>query len=110
MAASRRPTPGLFAPMFVTLVSNSIAEIALGRFTRVRRPIALNRQRSRHGMEERQAEQIREAQKAQAEYIKSVATSGSSTDEIANAKGLLDSGAITQAEFDQIKAKALSAS
>ena len=60
-----------------------------------------------HGMEERQAEQARAAQQAQAEYIKSVATSGSSTEEIANAKGLLDSGAITQAEFDQIKAKAL---
>ncbi len=60
-----------------------------------------------HGMEQRQAEQMREAQKAQAEYIKSVAVPTSSTDEIANAKGLLDSGAITQSEFDQIKAKAL---
>ncbi len=32
MAASRRPAPGLFAAMFVTLVSSSFAEIALGPF------------------------------------------------------------------------------
>ena len=61
------------------------------------------------GMQERQLEQMRDVQRAQNEYIKSVA-GGSSTnaaDQIVSAKGLLDSGAITQAEFDQIKAKAL---
>ena len=50
-----------------------------------------------------------QSQQAQADdYIRSVASSGSA-DEIAKAKGLLDSGAITQAEFDQLKAKALAA-
>ncbi len=50
-----------------------------------------------------------EAQQAQQEaYIKSVASSGGgAAEEIDKAKKLLDSGAITQAEFDAIKAKAL---
>ena len=61
-----------------------------------------------HGMQERQLEQAREVQAAQAAYIKSVAApSGGSASQIADAKGLLDSGAITQAEFDQLKANAL---
>jgi hypothetical protein len=61
-----------------------------------------------HGMHERQLEQAREVQAAQAAYIKSVAApSGGAASQIADAKGLLDSGAITQAEFDQLKAKAL---
>ena len=61
------------------------------------------------GMQERQLEQAQDMQAAQAEYIKSVAgASVSPADQISSAKGLLDSGAITQAEFDQIKAKALS--
>jgi hypothetical protein len=62
-----------------------------------------------HGMQDRQMEQAKEMQAAQAAYIKSVAapSSGGATSQIADAKGLLDSGAITQAEFDQLKAKAL---
>ena len=44
-------------------------------------------------------------QAATDDYIRSV--SGGSAAEIEKAKGLLDSGAITQAEFDTLKQKAL---
>jgi len=60
------------------------------------------------GMQERQIEQAQAMQQAQTEYIKSVAGSSSSaTEEIASAKSLLDSGAITQDEFNALKSKAL---
>jgi hypothetical protein len=59
------------------------------------------------GMTERSVQQAG-AQRAQMdEYVRSVAGSGGAADEIERAKGLLDSGAITQAEYDTIKAKAL---
>ena len=59
------------------------------------------------GMGER-AQARAQAQQSQVDdYVRSVASSGSSTEEIAKGKELLDSGAITQAEFDQLKAKAL---
>ena len=62
------------------------------------------------GMTERSMKQA-QAQKAQMDdYVRSVAGSGGAAAEIEKAKGLLDSGAITQAEFDAIKAKALAAS
>ena len=61
------------------------------------------------GMGER-AQQRAQAQQAQVDdYVRSVAASGSPTEEIAKGKELFDSGAITQAEFDQLKAKALAA-
>ena len=63
-----------------------------------------------HGMQDRQLEQAREIQAAQADYIKSVAgsaSSGGAASQIADAKALLDNGTITQAEFDQLKAQAL---
>jgi hypothetical protein len=60
-----------------------------------------------NGMAERGAAQAKQMRDAQATYIKSVATASSPSEEIAKAKTLLDSGAITQAEFDAIKTKAL---
>jgi ABC-type Fe3+ transport system permease subunit len=49
-----------------------------------------------------------QAQRAQFDdYVRTTATSGGATAEIEKAKGLLDTGAITQAEFDAIKQKAL---
>ena len=59
------------------------------------------------GMTERGAAQAKQLQSAQDQYIKSVAGT-SPSEEIAKAKSLLDSGAITQAEFESIKTKALS--
>ena len=58
------------------------------------------------GMAERQQASIAANQQAQQAYIQSMAgTNGA--DQIATAKGLLDAGTITQAEFDDLKAKAL---
>jgi hypothetical protein len=59
------------------------------------------------GMAERNVKGIQAQQAQLDEHIKSVAGSGGAADEIEKAKSLLDSGAITQAEFDAIKAKAL---
>ena len=59
------------------------------------------------GMAERSMQRA-SAQRAQMDdYVRTVAGSGGAADEIERAKGLLDSGAITQEEFDAIKAKAL---
>jgi hypothetical protein len=56
------------------------------------------------------AQQRAQAQQSQMDdYVRSVASSGSPTEEIAKGKQLLESGAISQAEFDQLKAKALAA-
>ena len=58
------------------------------------------------GMAERNTKQAH-AQKAEFDqYVQSVAGGGAAA-EIEKAKGLLDSGAITQAEFDALKQKAL---
>jgi type VI protein secretion system component VasK len=60
------------------------------------------------GMNERAAKKYAEARQAQDEYVRSVASAGSSAPEqISKAKELLDSGAITSDEFASIKAKAL---
>lgn len=57
------------------------------------------------GMGERSLEQAKEMQAAQESYIRQVA--GGPASEISAAQELLKSGAITQAEFDALKAKAL---
>ncbi len=60
------------------------------------------------GMAERNMARVRDAQQANADYIRSVSGSGSSpTAEIEKAQQLLTAGTITQAEFDALKAKAL---
>ena len=58
-------------------------------------------------MGERAVARAQSQQSQMDDYVRSVASSGSATDEIARGKELLDSGAITQAEFDQLKANAL---
>ena len=60
------------------------------------------------GMAERNMKQVEAAQAQSAEYIRSVASQGDPASQIANAKQLLDSGAINQQEFDALKQKALS--
>jgi general stress protein CsbA len=62
------------------------------------------------GMAQRQADAMSQAQQQTDEYIRSVATNGGgAADQIAKGKELLDSGAISQAEFDSLKARALGA-
>jgi len=57
------------------------------------------------GMRERSVEQAQAQQQAFDQYVREA--SGGSAREIAKAKELLDSGAIDQAEFEQLKRKAL---
>ena len=59
------------------------------------------------GMTQRNVERMQAQQQQMDAYVKSVASSGGAAAEIEKAKALLDSGAITQAEFDSMKAKAL---
>ena len=58
-----------------------------------------------HGMADRDIGEVQQQQTQFDDYVRSV--SGGSAAEIEKAKALLDSGAITQAEFDAIKAKAI---
>jgi hypothetical protein len=64
-----------------------------------------------NGMADRQAKQIAGQQAQFDSYVREVAESsgGGAAGEIEKAKGLLDSGAITQEEFNALKAKALAA-
>ena len=61
------------------------------------------------GMAERNLERARQDRARMDDYVRTVAGSGGAAAEIDRAKGLLDSGAITQPEFEAIKAKALAA-
>jgi hypothetical protein len=61
------------------------------------------------GMGERRLAEVQAAQSQMDAHVRSVAGSGGAAEQIAKAKELLDSGAITQAEYDGLKAKALAA-
>jgi hypothetical protein len=59
------------------------------------------------GMTDRAVKQQTEAKAQFDQYVQSVATQSDPTEQIAKAKQMLDGGAITQTEFEQIKRKAL---
>jgi Short C-terminal domain/Phospholipase_D-nuclease N-terminal len=59
------------------------------------------------GMAERSMKQAQASQAQMDDYIKTTAAQSDPAEQIAKAKALLDSGSITQAEFDQLKQKAL---
>jgi type VI protein secretion system component VasK len=58
-------------------------------------------------MAERKEERSRAARAEFDDYVKTVAAPGGAAAEIEKAKQLLDTGAISQAEFDALKARAL---
>jgi Short C-terminal domain/Phospholipase_D-nuclease N-terminal len=60
-----------------------------------------------NGMTERRLQEVQTQQAQFDQYVRTTAGSGGAAAEIEKAKQLLDSGAITQAEFDAIKTKAL---
>ena len=60
-------------------------------------------------MGERRLAEVQAAQSQMDAHVRAVAGSSNAAEQIAKAKELLDGGAITQAEFDAIKAKALAA-
>jgi predicted PurR-regulated permease PerM len=59
------------------------------------------------GMAQRQMKAMKQQQQAADDYIKSVASTSDPTQQIAQAKSLLDAGTITQDEYEKLKAKAL---
>lgn len=61
------------------------------------------------GMSQRAAREVQKSQQAADDYIRSVAGDADPAAKIEKAHKLLESGAISQAEFEQLKAKALAA-
>lgn len=61
------------------------------------------------GMTERALARQQAMQTEMADYVRSVASDGDPTAQIAKAKALLDEGTISEADFDRIKTKALAA-
>jgi len=59
------------------------------------------------GMAERSMRSAETLKQRQDAYIREVAAQTTPADQIAQAKAMLDAGAITQSEFDRLKAKAL---
>jgi Phospholipase_D-nuclease N-terminal/Short C-terminal domain len=59
------------------------------------------------GMADRSIRSAQEAKRQQDAYIRDVAAKSTPVDQIAKAQTMLDSGAISQSEFDALKAKAL---
>jgi len=59
------------------------------------------------GMAERDLERMQASKQEFDAYVRETASGGGAAEEIDKAKKLLDSGAITQSEFDVIKQKAL---
>ncbi len=59
------------------------------------------------GMAQRRMSEVQASQQQFNDYVRTTAASGGAAQEIEKAKGLLDNGTITQAEFEAIKTKAL---
>jgi Phospholipase_D-nuclease N-terminal len=59
------------------------------------------------GMAERNLAQVQQSQAQMDDYVRSVSASSDPAEQIAKGKALLDQGAISQAEFDTLKQKAL---
>lgn len=80
----------VIALIFLPLLASLVYLIARGR-----------------GMTERSMKSAEAMKRQQDAYIRQAAGKASPVDEIAKAQAMLDSGAITQAEYDTLKAKAL---
>ena len=61
------------------------------------------------GMADRNVKQMQQSQAQMDDYVRSVASTNDPAAQIAKGKELLDQGAISQAEFDALKQKALAA-